>query len=531
MQYRRLGRTGLRVSAVGFGTCQLRLVPRKQAVETLVRGFQLGVNLVHTAPDYEGAEDVVAEAVRESGRDVIVCSQGYGSLDTFERLFESTCERLGRERLELFGVACVDDREALGENLWGAGGQVEFLLRKKEEGRLGGLFCTTHGTPAYLERLIERDVFDAVMLAYNPLGFHLLTYNPPPGRGFESVPANLGLFPRFRERDVGLMVMKPLAGGLLCRGQAFPPRAELRPEGTEIRATDVLRSILAHEEVAAVVPGTASLAEAEENARAGHEPLALAPERQQALDARVAELQSTVCSRCGQCEDLCSQSLPVSFLFRAGYVSAYPSETFETPAQYEYFRLHPRADATCATCPDVTCVCPVGIDIPRSLVRLHGHMMERAARLESPAAGALLDEPVGSDWAARLVHVSVPERAAADEALRIALQVANVGREPWLMGSRAYPTPRVVLKVDVDGRAVRREALREHVAPGCRGHFAFDLAPPRGGTRRLALVLEWEAGPPGTERGIVLHDCVVEVEHTRTAWSSLLRRARAVLRA
>jgi predicted aldo/keto reductase-like oxidoreductase len=317
MQYRRLGRTGLRVSAVGFGTCQLRLVPRTQAIDTLCRGFELGVNLVHTAPDYEGAEDLVAEAVRASGRDVIVCSQGYGSPDTFERLFESTCERLGRGRLAMFGVACVDDREALGENLWGAGGQVEFLLRKKEEGRLGGLFCTTHGTPAYLERLLERDVFDAVMLAYNPLGFHLLTYNPPKGgRGFESVPANLGLFPKFRERDVGLMIMKPLAGGLLCPGQAFPPRAELRPAGTGIRATDVLRSILAHDEVAAVVPGTASLAEAEERTRAGHD--SRAPGRAAAaLDARVAELQSTVCSRCGSA--------------RTSAASRCPSRSFSVP--------------------------------------------------------------------------------------------------------------------------------------------------------------------------------------------------------
>jgi aryl-alcohol dehydrogenase-like predicted oxidoreductase len=44
MQYNRVGRTDLQISVVGFGTCQLRLVPEPQAIATLLRGFELGVN-------------------------------------------------------------------------------------------------------------------------------------------------------------------------------------------------------------------------------------------------------------------------------------------------------------------------------------------------------------------------------------------------------------------------------------------------------------------------------------------------------
>jgi aryl-alcohol dehydrogenase-like predicted oxidoreductase len=54
MQRRRPGRTNPEVSVVGFGTCQLRMVTRTWAIDTLPRGFDFGVNLVHTAPDYEG---------------------------------------------------------------------------------------------------------------------------------------------------------------------------------------------------------------------------------------------------------------------------------------------------------------------------------------------------------------------------------------------------------------------------------------------------------------------------------------------
>lgn len=48
----------------------MRLIPEAQAIETLLRGFDLGVNLVHTAPDYEGAEEIVAKAVARTSKRV-----------------------------------------------------------------------------------------------------------------------------------------------------------------------------------------------------------------------------------------------------------------------------------------------------------------------------------------------------------------------------------------------------------------------------------------------------------------------------
>ena len=78
MQFRRLCRSHLRVSRVGFGTCQLRLVTEQQAIDTLKKGFELGVNVVHVAPDYEGAVELVAQSIEDFGSDVIVMSQGPG---------------------------------------------------------------------------------------------------------------------------------------------------------------------------------------------------------------------------------------------------------------------------------------------------------------------------------------------------------------------------------------------------------------------------------------------------------------------
>jgi predicted aldo/keto reductase-like oxidoreductase len=485
MQYRPLGRTGLRVSAVGFGTCQLRLVPEEQALATLRRGFELGVNLVHTAPDYEGADALVARAVRESGREVIVLSQGYGDAAHFAWLFEETCRRLGRARLELFGIACVEDRVALGENVFGPGGMVEQLQALQRAGRLGGIFATTHGTPDYVARLIASGVFDALMLAYNPLGFHLLSARPDalrPAEDFERLRRDV--FPLAARLGVGLMVMKPLAGGLLSPGKAFPPRAPLLGDAPRIPAGDLLRLVLESPEVACVVPGTASPEEAEENALAGHaEGVDVSGSRRERWAAALSELQATLCSRCGLCEPTCSRGLPISWLFRDAYLQGLPSETFEVLDDLHYFHLHPSESATCASCDDVTCHCPAGLDLPRSLTRLHDHMLGLRRRgllqaLPGELAG-LRDGALG----AAVVSRDVPDVLAPGQPGLCRVYVENLGAGTWRAG-------RVTLRVSDGVRELRRADLRHDVERGARAHFVFALrAPAAPGRYRLRFAL------------------------------------------
>ena len=140
-------------------------------------------------------------------------------------------------------------------------------------------------------------------------------------------------------------------------------------------------------EVASVVPGTASVVEAEENARAGH---GLLHDVDEATDGRVIaaavdSLTATVCSRCGECDELCSRELPVSWMFRAAYIANGGAVPFETPLDHQYFDLHaPSPAVACASCDDVTCRCPYGIDIPARLAERRGTMMRLLERGLTP---------------------------------------------------------------------------------------------------------------------------------------------------
>jgi len=496
MSYRPLGQTGIMVSAVGFGTSQLRVVPEQDAIRTLLKGFELGVNLVHVAPDYEGAERLLARAIRESpfGSQVLICTQGYdvhgnssGPVRHFERLFEQSCEIFQRDCIDLFGIACIDDRENLGENVWGAGGMVEFLQRRKQEGRIRATFCTTHGGPDFIRKLLVARVFDALMLAYNPLGFHLLSVHPPPPRQPENLAAaREEVFPLAQKHGVGLMIMKPLAGGLLTGGGAFPIR-DVLPTGEDCPdAADVLRSILHHEEVSCVVPGTASVDEAVQNALAGHVPQQ-AHGGQERVERRVIALQSALCSRCGVCEDVCSQSLPVSWLFRAAYVSMHPGAAYENWDEAEYFELHPMKSSTCSQCNEVTCECPHGLDIPASLIRLHDKMTDlKEAGLARDMGATSAAQMNGA--VARLLTADLPRVMVVGQPAVGRLWVENSGHDSWVYAARGAYVEAIVDRQRIIARA------RHDTHPGGRAHFVFSIPPfSQAGEAQLLIRVKLEA--------------------------------------
>lgn len=486
MQYNQVGRTDIRLSAVGMGTCQLRLVPEKQALSALKRGFKLGVNWVHTAPDYGGAEPLIARAILESGRDITVLSNGFGEMSHFEHLFETTCRTFGKQRLEMYGISCIDDHEHIKHNVWNPGGMVDFLERKKAEGRIKSLFCSTHGPPEYVARLITCGVFDAVMLSYNPLGFHVLSYyGKAEGKVYEEIDRiEKEIFPLALESGVGLLVMKPLAGGMLCRSKAFPPHHRFSREEKELTARDVLRAILAHPAVCAVVPGTASVEEAEENALAGHGPVEIDEEERTSVKKTVEEMRAALCSRCGECESTCSKSLPISWLFRDAYIWNYPSDTFEALGRLHYFHLHPDEELACVSCTERTCICPSGIDLPAGLAGVH----EQMQRLREQGRMHALPEEMEKNGplAAKVVWCEFPHRLDGEGLCRFWIE--NASDRVWERGA-------VVLAVCFDNKPAQRVPLRHDVHPGERTHFAFQLkAPWRSGRSTLTFNLASRVG-------------------------------------
>jgi predicted aldo/keto reductase-like oxidoreductase len=480
MERRYIGRTGVRLSVIGFGTAQLQMLPERQALAALRRGFECGINWVHTAPDYGGVEHWIARAIAESGRPVSVVTQSPAFLSLLEPYFENTCRLFGRRALDLYGLNCIEDIERIGENVWGKGGMIEFLQRKKAEGRLRAIFCSTHGAIDYVERLVDSGVFDALMVAYNPIGFHQLSYfAEKQQRQFENMHDTAQrLFPRAAARGVSLIIMKALGGGLLSRGKAFPPH--LWPAPDEIPPADLLRFALEQPGVASVVPGIASPEEAEENAAAGVAPLGLEAPRRARLLETAARMRLSLCSRCGACESTCSRELPIASLFRDGYIWNYRNETFMADNQENYFDLHPDPALACVTCDNQSCRCPQGLAVPEELLRLHTLVasLRAAGRHPGPIAELAVTDATQCHRV-RLVSREVPESAPAGTAATAVFLLENAGEQMWTAMSH-IPDPRIATAVGIECRGrIETVPLRQNISPGQRSAVAVEFMAPR----------------------------------------------------
>lgn len=184
-----------------------------------------------------------------------------------------------------------------------------------------------------------------------------------------------------------------------------------------------------------------------------------------------------------------------------GIIAAFPSETFETAPEHEYFRLHRGGAAACASCPDVTCHCPYGLDVPGSLVRLHAAMVELRGMGRVPDGSP----PVAREGV-EVVSLHVPARTGVGGRSACRVWVGNRTNHPW----RAGGSGATAVEARVDGSLAGVGRLRQDLHPGGRGHFAFELAAPeRSGHYALTLVLR--EGGPGTT-ATVIHSASLAVE-------------------
>ncbi|MFO8059386.1 MAG: aldo/keto reductase [Bacillota bacterium] len=333
MNYRQLGTTGLSVSVIGFGGVPINRVSTQRALRTLHRAFDLGINFVDSARSYGDSEEKIGAALRQYGagrEDIIIVTKSRardfrGMADDIE----TSLRALRTEHIHLYQIH-DPDREDL-ERALAPGGAVEALTAARDAGKIGHIGVSGH-RPRVLIPAMETGLFETVQLPLNIIDYPLFR---------ENIPAAV-------RRNLGIIVMKPLCGGLL----ESPPRA--------------LRFVLSHP-VSTVIPGMDSPAQVEENAESGREEVDLSEVDMARLQAEAEELGREFCRRCGYC-GICPAGLKIPEILRFDrYYTSYFSKDW---AQEQYRALEVTVDG-CLDCGECEQICPYQLPIRRMLREAH----------------------------------------------------------------------------------------------------------------------------------------------------------------
>ncbi len=208
MQYRKLGRTGKKVSILGLGgEASVEKSSDPQVAEQIInRALDEGVNYIDTAPVYGigGSETNIGRVMAYRRGDAFLASKTHErSYDGTMRLFEESLNRLQTDYLDLYQVHNLRVHEEVNE-IFGKQGAVRALEELKEQGVIKHIGVTSHKDPAVLRQAMENHDFDCVLMSLNAADSHRKSFKD-------------GVLEFAVEKKMGIIAMKVFATGRLLQ--------------------------------------------------------------------------------------------------------------------------------------------------------------------------------------------------------------------------------------------------------------------------------------------------------------------------
>ena len=373
MIYRQLGRTGLVVSQLGFGAMRLpmkevegkKVVDRELAIPMFHRAFEKGLNYVDTAVGYcnEDSQRVVGEAVRSwPGRAnathslVISTKNPYYGEDEKEwwTNLENSLERLGVESIDVYnhhGINWKRYSEDVQPRV------SKWMQKAKDQGLIKHICTSFHDTNEALVNLVDTGYVESITLQYN-----LLNRELEPG------------IAHAKEKNVGIVVMGPVAGGRLGGSSEVLGTLVL---GIGRVPELALRFVLSNPNVTLALSGMSTLQQVEENTDTASDQVSLSTGDLQAIKLhteRLAEMAKLYCTGCKYCMP-CEQEVNIPHIFEMYNMGQVYGLWDIAREDYATFPDSPwiggkRADE-CIECGDCEAKCPQNILIREQLKAAH----------------------------------------------------------------------------------------------------------------------------------------------------------------
>lgn len=167
MNYRILGRTGLKVSILSFGGIMLDHLSQEEANKTVSKAIDSGVKLFDVGPTYGTSQKKLGKAIESYREDVILTCKTEPDKTASEvrKDIENSLNLLKTDYLDVYQLHEVTDEDSLNSSLK-KGGALEAIIEARDEGIINYIGFSAHRELEALKLMQEFD-FDTIMVPIN----------------------------------------------------------------------------------------------------------------------------------------------------------------------------------------------------------------------------------------------------------------------------------------------------------------------------------------------------------------------------
>lgn len=297
MIYKKYGKTGIDVSAIGFGGMRFADQNDVESCASLVKyAYDQGVNYFDTAPGYGKSEELFGVALKEmkktrAERPFYISTKSSGDDPSkVRRDLETSLSRMGLDSVDFFHSWCVMSMDAYNRRKNNA--VLKEFEKLRDEGLIRNICVSTHMTGADAAEMIRDYQFAGILIGYSVMNFAYRDL------GLDAAAA----------AGCGVTVMNPLGGGVIPREPERFSFVKTRDGETVVEGA--LRFLINDPRITIALVGFSSKAQVDEAVRAAAGFRAI-PEREVLrIKANLKEAFNQLCTGCTYCDD-CPQDIPI----------------------------------------------------------------------------------------------------------------------------------------------------------------------------------------------------------------------------
>lgn len=378
MLYREMGKTGEKVSILGYGCMRFPQkngrIDEDRASKQIIMAMEKGVNYFDTAYPYHNgkSESFLGQVLSQGYRDKVKIATKLPLYMTHSRkdmdhLLESQLRKLKTDRIDYYLLHAVQDLAGWQrlKNL----GILDFLEKSQKEGKIIYRGFSYHGNREDFKKIVDDYPWDFCQIQYN----YLDENNQAGKEGLQYA----------AQKALGVVIMEPLRGGNLAGKmpkeiQAVWDKAKERRSSAEWG----LRWVWNHPEVTTVLSGMTEEYQIEENIKIAQVayPESLTPEELDSVNQvkdLFAKLMKIGCTGCGYCLP-CPAGVNIPFCFSL-YNNRYLFNNNHAKFQYTIFNGgvnggKPSYASLCKSCGKCLKACPQHLNIPQHLQEVKREM-------------------------------------------------------------------------------------------------------------------------------------------------------------